>query len=71
MSCCSEAVICGQREVLSGKDEGIQSTGICRGQQSPPNNKSASILKTCVAHLQLNVCGAAGAKTMALWVDSD
>jgi len=57
MSCRSEAVICRQKEVLYTvlcEDEGIQSSGICRGQQSPLNINSSVFLKRRVTHLQLN-----------------
>lgn len=51
MSCCSEAVMCGQRGVLYAvlcEDEGMLSTGICREQGNPMNINSNRILKGCV-----------------------
>lgn len=48
MSCCSEAVMCGQRGVLYAvlcEDEGMLSTGICREQESTLNINSSRILK--------------------------
>lgn len=73
MSCCSESVICRQREVLYAalcEDEGIQSTGICRGQQSPLNiNSFGGFKETChtfAAECMWPPASNAAAKTMVL-----
>lgn len=72
MSCCSEPVICRQREVLYAalcEDEGIQSTGIRRGQQSLLNvNSFRGFKETChtfAAECMLPRASNAAAKTMA------